>query len=84
MDVLPCLADSFTLSTIGLSPLKVPVRIFKHHLGCRRLTKLLNDAQIRWVSNHNIAACRDLVRIGVDPQKIVPWDWLQTHNTRNV
>ena len=30
---------------------------------------------IRWVANHNINACKDLVRIGVSPSKVVPWDW---------
>lgn len=78
LDILPCFADSFTLSTIGLSPIKALVRTIRHHLRCRRLAKLLNAPQIRWVSNHNIKACRDLERIGVNPRKIVPWDWIQT------
>ncbi len=78
MDVLPCLADSFTLSTIGLSPMKALNRAVRHHFHCRQVAKVLNAPRIRWVSNHNIVACRDLVRIGVDPRKIVPWDWLQT------
>ena len=78
LDVLPCFADSFTLSTIGLSPIQALARTIRHHLRCRRLAKLLNSPKIRWVSNHNIKACRDLERIGVDPRKIVPWDWVQT------
>ena len=43
-----------------------------------RLARLLNSPRIRWVANHNVPACRDLERIGVNPQKIVPWDWLQS------
>ena len=78
LDVLPCLADSFSLSTVGLPPIKALGRIVKHYFRCRRLAKLLNKPQIRWAANHNIVACRDLARIGVDPRKIVPWDWLQT------
>ena len=77
LDILPCFADSFTLSTIGLSPIRALARTIRHHLHCRRLAKLLNAPQIRWLSNHNIKACRDLKRIGVDPRKIVPWDWVQ-------
>jgi glycosyltransferase involved in cell wall biosynthesis len=78
LDVLPCFADSFSHSTLGLSPAQAVVRTIRHKLKCRRLAKLLNSSQIRWVSNHNIKACRDLERIGVDPKKIVPWDWIQT------
>jgi glycosyltransferase involved in cell wall biosynthesis len=78
LDVLPCFADSFTLSTIGLSPIRVLSRTITHRLRCRRLASLLNSSRIRWVSNHNFKACRDLERIGVDPRKIVPWDWAQT------
>ena len=77
-EVLPCFADSFTLSTIGLSPIKKLKRTIKHRLHCRRLASRLNSPRIRWVSNHNIKACKDLERIGVDPRKIVPWDWAQT------
>src|SRR5271166_1338872 len=54
LDILPCFADSFTLSTIGLSPIKALVRTIRHHLRCRRMAKFLNAQQIRWVSNHNI------------------------------
>jgi glycosyltransferase involved in cell wall biosynthesis len=78
LDVLPSLADSFSLSTFGLPPIKALARIVRHHFRCRRLAKLLNKPRIRWTANHNIVACRDLARIGVDPRKIVPWDWLQT------
>jgi glycosyltransferase involved in cell wall biosynthesis len=78
LDVLPCFADSFSLSTVGLAPAQAVVRTIRHKLRCRRLAKLLNGPRIRWVSNHNIKACRDLERIGVDPRKIVPWDWIQT------
>ncbi len=78
LDVLPCFADSFALSKQKQSPLAALVRMLRHHVRCRRLAKLLNSPRIRWVSNHNIKACRDLERIGVDPGKIVPWDWVQT------
>jgi glycosyltransferase involved in cell wall biosynthesis len=74
VEILPCLADSFTLSTIGLSPIRALARTVKHHFRSRRLAKLSNSPRVRWVANHNVAACRDLARIGIDPRKIVPWD----------
>lgn len=41
-----------------------------------QLTRLLNHPQIEWVGNHNINASRSLQAIGVNPEKIVPWDWV--------
>lgn len=41
-----------------------------------RLTQLLNHKQIEWVGNHNINSSRLLQAIGVNPAKIVPWDWM--------
>ena len=61
--LLPLFADSFHLG--GL----------KERLKGRALAWLLNRSEIEWVSNHNLAASLDLYRIGVDPQKIVPFDW---------
>lgn len=40
-----------------------------------RLATLLNDHRIDWVGNHGVNACRSLAKIGVDPDKIVPWDY---------
>jgi glycosyltransferase involved in cell wall biosynthesis len=39
------------------------------------LRRLLNRPEIPWVANHSIAASLDLVRIGVDPRKVLPFDW---------
>jgi glycosyltransferase involved in cell wall biosynthesis len=39
------------------------------------LRTLLNNRRIDWVSNHNLAASLDLVRIGIDPRKVLPFDW---------
>jgi glycosyltransferase involved in cell wall biosynthesis len=75
VDILPRFADSFTLPTHGVSPARRVVRAVRHHFHHRKLARLLNDRRIRWVSNHNVPACEDLVRIGVNPQKVVPWDW---------
>lgn len=63
-EILPSFADTFASG----SGLKARIRNW-------RLAWALNAPRIRWIGNHNIAACADLVRIGVDPAKIVPWDW---------
>jgi len=61
--MLPMLADSFRDTG--------PKAKFKYKL----LTLLLNSPSIELVANHNLAASLDLKRIGVDPRKIVPFDW---------
>jgi glycosyltransferase involved in cell wall biosynthesis len=67
IDVFPNLADSF-VPRPGLRGLKDRYRAF-------RLARLLADPRIRWVSNHNVPASRQLADLGVQVAKIVPWDW---------
>ena len=43
-----------------------------------RIAARLNDPRIEWVANHGVNACRSLARIGVKPDKIVPWDFPAT------
>ena len=40
-----------------------------------KTTRLLNNPQIEWVFNHGITASLSLQGIGVDSNKIIPWDW---------
>lgn len=40
-----------------------------------QLANLLNNDQIQWVGNHRINSCLSLQKIGVEPKKIIPWDW---------
>lgn len=61
--ILPLLADSFRGN--GL----------KARMQYWLLAVLFNDPSIELVANHNLAASVDLKRIGVDPRKIVPFDW---------
>jgi glycosyltransferase involved in cell wall biosynthesis len=61
------LADSFLKK--GLR------RAFQHKL----LAHYLNRPIIDWVGNHGIRACLSLVEIGVNPAKIIPWDWPPSH-----
>jgi glycosyltransferase involved in cell wall biosynthesis len=39
------------------------------------LPSLLNDRRVEWISNHGFNACRSLQRIGVGPEKVLPWDF---------
>jgi glycosyltransferase involved in cell wall biosynthesis len=61
--VLPLFADSFNDPS------------FKVRATSAALASLLNSKSIEWVSNHNLAASLDLVRIGVSPGKVLPHDW---------
>jgi glycosyltransferase involved in cell wall biosynthesis len=35
----------------------------------------LNRSNVEWVGNHQIGACLSLLDIGVQADKVVPWDW---------
>jgi glycosyltransferase involved in cell wall biosynthesis len=63
LKMLPAFANSF------------PGRGPKAWLRHKRLAWALNSERISIVSNHNVNACKALVAIGVDPRKIVPYDW---------
>ena len=39
------------------------------------LAKSLNQPNIEWVGNHGTNSSQQLRQIGVNPRKIVPWDW---------
>lgn len=61
--VFPLLADSFQNSSL------------RERFRSWRLARILNDSRVEYVANHQLDSCRDLVRIGVSPKKILPWDW---------
>jgi glycosyltransferase involved in cell wall biosynthesis len=63
VETLPLFADSFRAP--GL----------RRRIRYRMLANALNHPAIRWISNHGPNACLDLVRIGVDGRKVVPFDW---------
>ncbi|QND70433.1 glycosyltransferase family 4 protein [Tardiphaga robiniae] len=62
------LADSF--NTTGI----------KEWIKKKRLATLLNRPGIRWVANHGLSACISLQTTGVNPSKIIPWDWPASAN----
>lgn len=47
-----------------------------------RTAQLFNHPKIEWVFNHNINSSYSLQKIGVNPAKIIPWDWPQTWSNR--
>ncbi|PSB22412.1 glycosyl transferase family 1 [filamentous cyanobacterium CCP2] len=47
----------------------------RHYLKNLQLAHLLNSKSVHWVGNHGVSASRSLQRIGVNPDKIIPWDW---------
>ncbi|MEM7682853.1 MAG: glycosyltransferase [Planctomycetota bacterium] len=63
--VLPLWADSFRKASL----------LDGSWLRQRALAKLLQQDALPWIANHNLAATRDLERLGVDPGKLLPWDW---------
>jgi glycosyltransferase involved in cell wall biosynthesis len=60
---ITAMADSFQNRTLKQ---KLRNRWLAHHLN-----------RIEWVGNHQLPASRALASIGVDPAKIIPWDWPQ-------
>ncbi|HEY9599455.1 MAG TPA: glycosyl transferase family 1, partial [Cyanophyceae cyanobacterium] len=47
----------------------------KNKLRNYRLAKTLNHQRIEWIFNHGINSSLSLQEIGVNPDKIIPWDW---------
>lgn len=39
------------------------------------LAAKLNNRHVEWVGNHGVNSCLSLQNIGVNPNKIIPWDW---------
>ena len=60
--ILVTLADSFEAKGLRNK--------FRNYL----LANLLNNRQIDWVGNHGVSSCISLAKIGVDRDKIIPWD----------
>ncbi len=66
VQTIAVLADSFT--TKGL----------RSRINNYRFAKVFNHKQIEWVGNHNINASTSLREIGVNPDKIIPYDFIST------
>lgn len=75
VDLLPVLADSFRKTPIRGKGLRQEIRETRKTVETWLFARLLSRPSVHWVANHNTPASRDLVRIGVDAKKVVPWDW---------
>src|ERR1035437_2003368 len=49
-----------------------------------RVTRLLNDSRIEWIANHGINSCLALKRLGVDADRIIPWDFPHTRHPMDI
>lgn len=49
---------------------------FKGWLKAWRLRRLLNNPRFPWIGAYSMSGARSFAEIGVDPGKIVPWDFL--------
>ncbi len=65
IETFPVFADSFERR--GLAP--------RGRWQDWRLARALRRPHIRWVANHQLNAARSLLRLGLDPERILPYDW---------
>jgi glycosyltransferase involved in cell wall biosynthesis len=63
------------VSTIAILADSFPTQGLKNNLKNYWLAKALNNKQIDWVFNHGINSSISLQQIGVNSDKIIPWDW---------
>lgn len=61
--------------TIAILADSFPTQGLKNKLENYWLAKALNHQRIDWVFNHGINSSLSLQEIGVNPDKIIPWDW---------
>ncbi|MBE9160006.1 glycosyltransferase [Nodosilinea sp. LEGE 06152] len=60
------------ISMQSSTPLHSLLRRIKNH----RIVSLLNQPNIEWVGSYGINSSKKLQKLGVKPEKIVPWDFL--------
>jgi glycosyltransferase involved in cell wall biosynthesis len=63
------------VKTIAVFADSFPTQGLRNNLRNYRLSSLLNKKQIEWVFNHGINSSLQLKEIGVQADKIIPWDW---------
>jgi glycosyltransferase involved in cell wall biosynthesis len=68
------------VKTIALFAESVIAQGWRNKIKIHRLVKVLNHAQIEWVGSYGITSSLVLQSLGVEAQKIIPWDFLlETH-----
>lgn len=63
------------IPTIAILADSFPTQGVKNKLRNYWIAKLLNHPRIDWVFNHGINSSLSLQEIGVNSDKIIPWDW---------
>lgn len=66
------------IRTLPLLATSFPSGGLKDWFRYRRIARALSSSNITWIGNHSINSANALRRIGVDPHRIVPWDWPPT------
>lgn len=72
--VLPAFADSFE---------KIKIWKVRGFWQRAQLSSELKHNCIRWVGNHQINAAKSLVSIGVQPEKVLAYDWVHDDGPEN-
>lgn len=66
--VMPIFADSF------------PRQGIRNRWKNMNLVRQLNRPEIEWIGNHNVPASRNLVALGIDARKVIPYDYPPDHS----
>lgn len=64
------------IKTLGLIGESVVARTWRDRLRRYLLVRSLNHPNFEWVGSYGLGSSRRLQAIGVDPNKIIPWDFL--------
>lgn len=63
------------ITTLALFAESIPTHRFKDKIRNFILSHALNHPQVQWVGSYGLTASQSLCDIGVQPQKIIPWDF---------
>jgi glycosyltransferase involved in cell wall biosynthesis len=63
------------IRTIGIFADAFSAQGILNRLRSYRWARLLNRKSVEWIFNHGLNSCLSLANIGVNPAKVIPWDW---------
>lgn len=69
-------AISNRIKLLVMLPESIVVRGWRDRWRSFRLSQLLNHAQVEWVGSYGMTSSKLLQRLGVNPDKVIPWDFL--------
>jgi len=64
------------VKTLGILGESIVVKNWRDRLRTYHLVRLLNQPTVEWVGSYGLATSKRLQTLGVNPNKIVPWDLL--------